>query len=73
MIVHVFAVSVPLVVAPLGARLLRRGQFAVPFAFSGAVAALSFAFRRGPFAAILVLPFAAVAAALAASEALEVA
>ena len=59
---HVFALSVPLVVAPLGARLLGRRADAIRFFAAGLVAAPTFIFHRGAAAAVWIVPWLAVAA-----------
>jgi hypothetical protein len=67
-IVHVFALSVPMVVAPLGARLLGRRTDAITFFAASLVAAPTFAFHRGAAAACWVLPWLALAALSAVSD-----
>jgi hypothetical protein len=67
-IVHCFALAVPAVVAPLGSRVLGRPGQARAAIAAAAVAAPTFAFGRGPLAAAWVIPWLAVATAVAARD-----
>ena len=68
MIVHLFALGVPAVVAPLGARLLGRRRDAWASLAAAAAAIPTFFFGRGALAAVWVLPWLGVASSMAIRE-----
>lgn len=67
-IINIFALAVPTVVVPLGARLLGRPGEGLVAATTGAVAVPTFAFHRGWMAALWVAPWFAAALLGAAIE-----